>query len=407
MVAKTSILCKEDTDPALYSYYSSTAVKTAPIMSMPFDTEVSYLFASFLRHVSENATSYWFLIIENDAPSKATAAVRKLWSEGEKLKHKNIEIMNESSVQQYGGLNCDEYIAMLLKLKLVRTQVGKIGVKPDMWKSFFIFHNIDAEMDVRKPLGTPPSANYMRIGRKEDLSYTKGSAKTKHCVFAPPRCGGIDNARRELREGLRRLLTQDDLDKRNAMSTAAVAKISLKRSQNNSIEATNDSGNNNVPNKDNGEDVTAKKLPKYPIMDMFKINPDDFSSERGPNNLKRLIGELITLQQEQSGNKNIAEFYKLQQNKSDTAVIIKSHKNDKAFERYHRSSPYIEEVIRCMDSDEDVAVKRLSSYLRKKRKSNSSNAGDKTLAKKRTLNSDTDVVCQKRTESRQQTTCGK
>lgn len=377
-------------------------------MSLPFENEVSYLFASFLRHVSENATSYWFLVLENDAPSKATAAVRNLWSEEEKVKHQNIEMVNQASLQQCGGLDRDYYIAMLLKLKLVRTHklVGKhfggIRVNPDVWKSFFIFHKIDAEMDEGRRFGTP-SARYMRIGKKENQYHTKVAAKEKKKFAPPPRCAGIDDARRKLRDGLRRLLTQDDLNKREAMATAAAAaKVKKKSGQYNSKEATNASSNKNA-DRDNGEGVPAKKPPKYPIMDMLKINPDDFSSERGANNLKRLIGELITLQQVQSGNKSVAEFYKLQQTKSSTAVIIQSHKSHKAFEVFHRKSPYIEEVIRCMDSDEDVAIKRLSTYLKekKKRKRNYINAGNETSAKKRSLNSETEVICQKRKESEQ------
>lgn len=364
-------------------------------MSLPFDNEISYLFASFLRHVSENATSYWFLLQENDAPSKATTAVRQLWSEEEKTKHNNIEMMNQSSLQQYGGLDRDHYIAMLLKLKLVGTRKRGIIVNPDVWTSFFIFHKIDAEMDKRRPFGTP-SARYMRIGRKEDQYHTKVATQGKRCEFAPPpRCSGIDDARRDLRDGLRRLLTKDDLDKRKAISTEA-ANDKKKSSQNHSTEATNASGYINV-NENNGEDVPAKKPPKYPIMDMLKINPDDFSTERGANILKRLIGELITLQQVESGNKTSVEFYKLCQSKPASAVIIRSHKSQEAFDHYHRKSPYIEEVIRCMDSDEDVAIKRLSSYLKKKkRKRNSINAGNETSPKRTSLNSDTEVVGQKK-----------
>eukprot|EP00986_Skeletonema_menzelii_P010667 scaffold5280_cov89-Skeletonema_menzelii.AAC.1 len=112
--------------------------------------------------------------------------------------------------------------------------------------------------------------------------------------------------------------------------------------------------------------VTAVKAPKYPTLNRFGIDEDELT-KMGADKMKRLIGELVALQQQaQSGNKNIIQFYKLQQAKPDTAVIIRSHKSRLAFERYHFSRPYIDEVIRCMDSDEDVAVKRLSLYLAKK-----------------------------------------
>jgi hypothetical protein len=52
----------------------------------------------------------------------------------------------------------------------------------------------------------------------------------------------------------------------------------------------------------------------------------------------------------------------------DTAVVIRSHKNEAAFKvkGSHKRNPYIDEVIRCMDNNEEVAVKRLSLHLAKK-----------------------------------------
>ena len=86
----------------------------------------------------------------------------------------------------------------------------------------------------------------------------------------------------------------------------------------------------------------------------------------GADKMKRLIGELVTLQQETSGTKCTVELYKLNQNKAVKAVIALPHKSQDAFERYHRLWPYIDEFIGSMDSDKDVAVKRLSLYLAKK-----------------------------------------
>lgn len=341
--------------------------KSVSIMS--FDNEIALLLASFLRHISENATSYWFLVLENDKPSNTTNEVRQLWTEAEIEKHKNIEIMNDSSLQRYSELERDQYISMLLKCKLVRTKGKYIIVDADNWKKFFIYHQIDAEIDPSKPL-TTPKANYIRIGKKEDQYHTNVVTQAKHCVFAPPRCRGIGIVRRGLREGLRRLMpTQDDLDNRKAASTAAADNDSLKNNQSNSKEATNASGNENI-DKDNGDDAIAEKPSRFHMLRHFKIDPESFSSNKGAKVLKQLLGELITVQQMQSGNKSIVDFTKMQQSKSSTAVIIQSHKNKEAFERYHRRGPYIDEVIRCMDSDEDVAVQRLSSYLAKKHKSN-------------------------------------
>lgn len=50
----------------------------------------------------------------------------------------------------------------------------------------------------------------------------------------------------------------------------------------------------------------------------------------------------------------------------DTAVVIRSHKNEAAFKGSHKRNPYIDEVIRCMDNNEEVAVKRLALHLAKK-----------------------------------------
>lgn len=168
--------------------------------------------------------------------------------------------------------------------------------------------------------------------------------------------------------------TQDDT--LQAMSvTAATSDNNLNSRRNNSIRADEDSGKNEGDMDMDGNDADVMKFPilKKCGIDVNKMNLS--KKKKDADHVKRLIGELITLQQAFSKHKDTVEFYRPQQNKLDTAVVIRSHKSDDAFERLHRKSPYLDEVIHCMDNNEEVAAKRLALYLAKKHESTFISAG--------------------------------
>ena len=66
--------------------------------------------------------------------------------------------------------------------------------------------------------------------------------------------------------------------------------------------------------------------------------------------------------------KNVVEYFQLRQNKPTTAVAVRSHKSDDAFESYHRRNPYLQNVVGCLDEDVKVGALRLSGYLAKHHK---------------------------------------
>ena len=74
---------------------------------------------------------------------------------------------------------------------------------------------------------------------------------------------------------------------------------------------------------------------------------------------------MVAKQQQHTKEKNVVEYFQLRQNKSTTAVAVRSHKSDDAFQSYHQGNPYLKDAVRCLDKDVKVGALRLSGYLAK------------------------------------------
>ncbi len=285
---------------------------------------------------------------------------RQKMGEDELRKLKDGEIMNDSSLCRYLEMDNERYRDMLLKCNLFAMKGNGIIVKPERWRQLFIHHKIEAEFEPAAPMGLKRSW-YLRIGKKQMSYHTNVHLQAKYCEFRPPRCNGIDLIRRALKEGLRRLMptpTQDELDelKPAAATTNNDDSCNNNNHNNNTAEAMDDT-------EDNDNDNANSK--NYPLLKKLHVNIDKL--EKDKNYVQRLLGEIITIQQRQhlDGNKAKVQFIRLQQNKPETAVAVRSHQSDDAFERYQRYIPYMETFISSMDKNAEVAVKRVVKHLGK------------------------------------------
>ena len=75
-------------------------------------------------------------------------------------------------------------------------------------------------------------------------------------------------------------------------------------------------------------------------------------------------------QQQHSNSKNKIDLIQMQQNTTTSAVVVRSHKSEEAFQNYHQSNPYLNDVVGCLngDDEEKVGARRLSDYLAKHHK---------------------------------------
>ena len=74
---------------------------------------------------------------------------------------------------------------------------------------------------------------------------------------------------------------------------------------------------------------------------------------------------MVAKQQQHTKEKNVVEYFQLRQNKATTAVAVRSHKSDDAFQSYHRGNPYLKDAVRCFDEDVKVGALWLSGHLAK------------------------------------------
>ena len=306
--------------------------------------EVPSLLASLLRYMSGKLHSYWFLVVENELPDSTNNEMRQLMGENQLRKLKDTEVMNDSSLRRYLGIDNERYLNMLLECKLLRKRGDKMIVSPEMWKQFFTVHKIEAEFELAAPMGTR-RAWYVRIGKMDEqkLYHKNVCLQARYCEFAPPRCNGIDVIRRALKDGLRRLMpTQDELDKLKA--TAATTNDDSCNNNNNNSAEVNDTEAEADAEDDDNANINMKN---FPLLKKLGIGPNelDLTKKKNMATLQLLMGEMINIQQAHSKNKAKIEFIRPQQNKVETAVVIQSHKSDEAFLRYHRHTPYIDEVI--------------------------------------------------------------
>ena len=63
-------------------------------------------------------------------------------------------------------------------------------------------------------------------------------------------------------------------------------------------------------------------------------------------------------QQQYTNNKNRIEYFQLRQNTTTTAVAIRPHVSEAAYQKFHEKNPYLDDVVECLDNDVKVGASR-------------------------------------------------
>lgn len=314
-----------------------------------YDTPEACLI-TMLTCISRNSiNSHWYRLLDQPSDNPTSEARRLM----EKEDLTNLDQFNELSLHRFVGVDNELYIWMLKKCELAREYTDKsLGISQRAkWENFFDTQcKIEADLDRCKPAKTPASRFYIRIGPKNHTTnwYTSIHKQTRDQKFTPPRCPGLEVVGPRLNSNLRRMYEEfmskqkatvnSDTNKDNRTSNEVVIPPAAAAA---------------------GPPRVFVPPPKYPLIEHYGLGKID------NNRIKRLLGELIAKQREQTKSKNKLEYHQLQQSSTTTAVTLRSHATENAFERYHRSNPYLDDVISALDPNKEVGALRLSDYLAK------------------------------------------
>jgi len=265
------------------------------------------------------------------------------------------------------GLNEDEYTTMLQKCGILATAKNRWGAykfKPNELRKILTKQNmVDYELDQSKPPGSLVQGFYLRIGGKQEGHHKSVVDQVNSFNFAPPRYGGINKLRRRLTMIIRgrdcpvsvNLFSSDDSE------------------EDADVENNNDSNGNSDTNNssNNGTSITdgiTIGLEEFLLLRKLGINLD-LTHKQNADYVKDVIGELFALQLRHSpkNKKATNEFHRYRSIKTVHAVSLMPHKSERAYEAYHRHTPYIQEFCDIMGESNEGPT-RVAQFLAKKHK---------------------------------------
>ena len=327
------------------------------------------LLAGLLQYLSQNSLlSHWYRIW--DRPDDYPASeVRRLTNEDELHK---IDQLNKMSLQNFVGIEHDHWIWLLKSCKLVKENTdGDISfTTEDKWKEFLREYDIDAEVEAANCLRTN-KRRYIRLGLRTDNWHESAPLQARKNKFSPPRCPNIGVIGRRLNKDLQFRIEEERNDEEDDWGDTGINDTDVDISDDaNSNECADECTDKYVAEcADTGEVATAKPAHHpFPLLQCYGLADLDLSDETDCNRFKRILGEMVAKQQQHTKEKNVVEYFQLAQNKSTTAVAVRPHKSDDAFQSYHRGNPYLKDAVRCLDKDVKVGALRLSGYLAKHHK---------------------------------------
>mmetsp|Transcript_24585 Transcript_24585/g.38594 ORF Transcript_24585/g.38594 Transcript_24585/m.38594 type:complete len:992 (+) Transcript_24585:233-3208(+) len=330
------------------------------------------LLAGLLQYLSQNSLlSHWYRIWDRSDDYPASE-VRRLTNEDELHK---IDQLNKMSLQNFVGIEHDHWIWLLKSYKLVKENTdGDISfTTEDKWKEFLREYDIDAEVEAANCLRTN-KRRYIRLGLKTDNWHESAPLQARKNKFSPPRCPNIGVIGRRLNKDLQFRIEEERNDEEDDWGDTGINDTDVDISDDaNSNECADECTDKYVAEcADTGEAATAKPCASahhpFPLLQCYGLADLDLSDETDCNRFKRILGEMVAKQQQHTKEKNVVEYFQLAQNKSTTAVAVRPHKSDDAFQSYHRGNPYLKDAVRCLDKDVKVGALRLSGNLAKHHK---------------------------------------
>ena len=242
----------------------------------------------------------------------------------------NIDRLNQLSLRSLVCVDRNLWIWLLKRCDIVKeTKAGVIQLTNlENLKNFLLVHNIEAEAEKAAPLKSKVRV-YIQIGNgsrynKSVISQLRNQNQSSRL----PRCPDIGNIGKQLNTTLEYLYQQEH-------NTADEA--------NKDDNANSNKGKSNSTTDDSNEHSDQKYRPterppavspfnrgaepvQFPLLRMFGIDDLNLSKEEDNTKFKRLMGEMVAMQQQHNEKKSTVEFIQPQQSTQVKAVMIRQHK---------------------------------------------------------------------------------
>ena len=352
-------------------------------MSSPTDTLAPL--ATFLTSVSQTLTrSVWLRVFDNPVSDNPDCVVvpdvKKASNDAElyklqqratamQAKKKRLEELGRSSLQKLTSLSPEKYTNILMGAGMLRLRAGKYNVQSGPFEKWVRGLEIGAEFIAANPSSRIVQGGnryYICLGPQQrgvtDSPVAQFSAAAKDpSLYSPPELPFLSVYQRKLRMGLRvETSTQED-----------------KESDSSWVQSDSEEDNNELSEEDFEQELVMKTKTSYPTISSLGICLSMLSDSA----LELLIGELVHLQRERqtiapanvtpspvppvarptpvsaTGNPRVEAPIKAKQRvsfryrKGETeyrAFPIPLHKSKKAFTRYHKTKPYVHELVHWM-----------------------------------------------------------
>jgi len=260
-----------------------------------------------------------------------------------------LEQMHSLSLQRLIGATNAEYLQMLKDCGFAVEKRSQHGVSMQFrltpFQNFVTTQGlIGVETEKAKVKGMK-KAYFLRIGRKQPGYCKSVLEQVRSGIPGMPRISALGQVRRQLR----RIIGSADTGSESESSGS---------SDTDDSQASND------------EQLDTPTTCKYPILQRLGIQLD-LSVEKNDVYVMDIIGECLALQSafDQRKKKKATNRYRRPKKNQITYAISVIPQSEKAYTRYHRKTPFIQEFIEVMEMDPEHSVDgagRLARYLARK-----------------------------------------
>ena len=315
---------------------------------------------------NKSPRSHWYRLLDcsDDYP---TQELRRLMSEKD---FNDKRQLNKLSLQKFAGIDDDLWQWLLLETHVFgeRKNCG-IQFKKNIWDAFIAKVEIDVEIAKVNALGTSKRW-FIRIGNAKDGGAKSVVKQLRDPGLAdPPRCPGIDTFGRSINTRIRACgyvqeAEENDNEDGWIRDIDNCESSSADRMVLESTTTTKDStcdDANQFSTTSSLQSSSISTAPAFPNLEKIGLQDLDPNGDK----FQRILGEMIAMQQQHTGEKNKITLIQRQQNTPTDAIMVRKHASDVAFQTYHRKNPYLEDIINALDDDGKVGAQRIADYIAK------------------------------------------
>jgi hypothetical protein len=310
------------------------------------------LVAGMLLIHDQNRDSFWYRFYDQAEDIPAQVPKTRVNASQKEKDHHELVLSSSTkhenlSLRKQLGINQEAHTEMLLREKVIAKHGEVFRFSIENAKNLLERYGFpNAEIEMAK-LVRNQRRYYLRLGNTAPGYFS--------CVKDQVNCGVLEPPRHNMQHTRRKI--------RSLQQNWAISEESDSSDDNEDDDDDDDDGQSGGEPSPHDNAVRDTGTTKYHILNQLGIDLD-LSVDQNKSFINALVGECFALQREYNPGKKATNEYRRPHQTSNTYTIsLTEHKSERAYQRYHRHTPYIKEFVDAMDPSPDKATGRIARYL--------------------------------------------